>query len=74
MAKALAERYRSITPEEKERLELLAKADKERFGFYILCQYAAINLLLSFSVLQCYLHGKEHIMRKIEVMLTVWNT
>lgn len=33
VAKALAERYRSIAPEEKERLEGLAKVDKERFVF-----------------------------------------
>ena len=46
MAKALAERYRSIIPEEKERLELLAKADKERFGFHILWQYAIIDWLV----------------------------
>jgi hypothetical protein len=34
VAKALAERYRSIIPEEKERLEGLAKVDKERFVLY----------------------------------------
>ena len=47
VAKALAERYRAITPEEKERLEVLAKGDKERLDLFILCQ--CIIIILSTS-------------------------
>ena len=47
VAKALAERYRSIIPEEIERLEGLAKVDKERFVLYFSFYYtfSAIFLL-----------------------------
>ena len=52
MAKALAERYRSIIPEEKERLEGLAKVDKERSVLYFLFQcHISIITVTNFIVI-----------------------